>query len=136
MTIRFEWDEFYSVGNSDIDNQHKFVFNSANSLPEDLFKKDINRIIMTFFKHTRKHFAAEEKMMVEIEYPKISEHRELHNELVTKLNKISKSSFESDDDVYVFKKFIYDWIIDHILIHDKDYFRFNRDRKIKIKDKS
>jgi hemerythrin len=129
MSIQFLWDEAYTVGNSKVDEQHKRIFELANSLPEVANEENIKRIIWTMFKHANEHFAIEEKMMKEIGYPKLAEHRELHDELITKLSHISTHSFDNDQSAFQFKKFIYDWIIEHIMNADKEYFRFVHEKR-------
>jgi len=105
------------------------MFELANSLPEVTDEGDIKGIIMRMFNHTREHFADEENMMKRIGYPKRAEHRKLHEVLITKLSNISTHSFDGDQSVFKFKKFIYDWVIDHIMNHDKDYFRFTQEKR-------
>jgi hemerythrin len=131
MSIHFLWDKTYTIGNPDLDEQHKRIFELANSLPEVLNEGDIKQIIWRMFKHVHEHFVREEKMMKEIGYPQLAEHRKLHDELITRLSDISTHSFDSDQSVFEFKKFIYDWIIDHIMNIDKGYFRFVQAKKAK-----
>jgi len=128
MSVIFIWEEKYCVGNPDIDEQHKKIFKIANSLTDDMSEQYIKIILMELFNFTREHFSDEEKMMKEIGYPKIDKQRQLHDELITKLSKMSVKSFDTSQSVLGFKKFIYDWIIDHILIHDMDYFYYNQER--------
>jgi hemerythrin len=130
MSIRFIWDDSYSVDRKDIDNQHKRMFDLANGLPEDLGQRRIMETIMDLYKYTREHFEAEEQMMKEIGYPKIEEHTTLHEELILGLNAMAAKAFDDDQSVFAFKKFIYDWVIDHILNHDRDYFRFAKGQQL------
>ncbi len=81
------------------------------------------------YKYTREHFAAEEQMMQRINYPKLEKHKELHKDLITKLNTISAQPFESDESVYDFITFVYDWITHHILNKDMDFMRFAQDKR-------
>ena len=134
MAIRFVWDDSFSVANSEIDVQHKILFDLANSLGDDLNQQRIKKIIMLLYKYTREHFTAEEKMMQRINYPKLKEHKELHEELITKLNTLSAQPFEDDESVYDFITFVYDWLTHHILNKDKDYMRFAQNQGIKNYD--
>ena len=129
MGIRFVWDQGYTVGNPAIDEQHKNMFVLANSLPEKMEAAEVKRVIMDLYKHSRQHFRDAVQMMKEIDYPKLKEHCELHEKLITQLNEISSRSFESDEEVVKFKRFVYDWVLDHILNHDKDYFHFTQQTK-------
>jgi len=96
----------------------------ANSLGEELNRQQIKKIIMDLYKYTREHFSTEEKMMKEAGYPKLEKHRDLHEELITELNEVCNQTFDDEESVFIFKKFIFDWLIKHILNQDKDYFIF------------
>jgi len=134
MSIKFLWDKRYTVGNPSFDEQHKRIFEIANSLPEVVDEELIKNIIWRLFKHVNEHFATEEKMMKDISYPRLAEHRQLHDELITKLSDISTQSFGSDQSVFQFKKFIYDWIIEHIMNADNGYFRFVQKKRADEKE--
>ncbi|MFQ6607878.1 MAG: bacteriohemerythrin [Fidelibacterota bacterium] len=128
MNKEFMWDEKYSVGNPDIDAQHKSMIELANSLSEDRKDEDNSGIIRRLYKHIREHFEDEENMMAKIGYPKLTEHKEHHKKLITELHKMNIRSFENENFEYNFKEFIYNWVTDHILNHDKDYFRFTQEK--------
>lgn len=66
--------------------------------------------------------------MKTIGYPKLEQHRELHNGLVTGLNNLIKKPFDTNIGLEELKKFVYNWIIDHILNHDMKYFEFFQER--------
>ena len=70
MSIIFEWDNSFSVANEEIDQQHKMLFDLANSIGDDLNQQRIKKNIIVLYKYTREHFAAEEQMMQRISYPK------------------------------------------------------------------
>jgi len=129
MSIIFEWDNSFSVANEEIDQQHKMLFNLASSIGDDLNQQRIEQNIVVLYKYTREHFAAEEQMMQKINYPKFEEHKELHKNLITKLNTISAKPFEDDESVYDFITFVYDWLTHHILNKDMDFMRFAQDKR-------
>ena len=128
MSIQFIWENKYSVGNSKIDNQHKEMFKLGNDLPEVLNAQEINPIIMRLYKYTREHFSLEEEMMKSIKFPLLAEHITVHEELISKLNKISSRPFNSDKEVLRFKQFVYGWLIEHILCKDMQYFKFSQEQ--------
>ncbi|RJP82911.1 MAG: hypothetical protein C4522_02200 [Desulfobacteraceae bacterium] len=129
MPIQFVWDKSYSVGHALLDSQHQGMFERANALKEDLTEKQVRKIVMELYRYTREHFKEEEKMMQETGYPKRKDHIRLHNELITRLNDVSNQPFDSREAIWVFKKFVYDWLTEHILYQDKDYFQFRQNRK-------
>jgi hemerythrin len=120
------WQEDYSVGKEELDQQHKRMFELANQTSEKLDSKSIKKIITTLYNHVQEHFGCEERHMLEIGYPKLDEHRELHNELICNLDDIAGQSFDTPQSISSFKQFISDWVINHIMDHDKDYFGFSR----------
>jgi hemerythrin len=128
MSVQFVWENKYSVGNPEIDEQHKGMFELGNRLPELSNARDIKPIIMRLYKHTREHFSHEEKMMKSIGFPLLAEHTLLHENLITQLNKISSQPLDADEAVYGFKKFIHDWLIDHIMKEDNSYFQFSKEQ--------
>ena len=124
--LNIEWSEKYSVGNSEIDNQHRELFELVNSIPEVVDDTDIVELIMKLYKYTRDHFAAEEDFMREIEYPNLDNHIELHNSLLEQLNDVSTQDFDTDEAIYSVKEFAFNWLSDHILKEDIQYFEFNK----------
>ena len=74
MSVQFIWKDNYSVGNPEIDDQHRDLFNLCNQLSESLTEKECKFIIMKLFKYTRLHFTAEEKLMKDLEFPLFVEH--------------------------------------------------------------
>lgn len=125
MSIQFVWDKKYSVGNDEIDQQHMDMFELANQLPEASDSGEIRPIIMKLYQHVRKHFSEEEKMMADISFPMLDEHKSLHDNLITRLNELSSNPLDTDEALHEFKKFIYNWLIEHIMTEDFKYFQFS-----------
>jgi hemerythrin-like metal-binding protein len=124
MGVLFIWKDTYSVGNAEIDGQHRQIFTLANLVSADLDTKGINAAIMALFRYVREHFTAEEKMMKEIGYPETSSHRDLHEALITRLSELATHSFQNGEALTEFRQFVYTWVIDHILNQDMKYIRF------------
>lgn len=129
MNAQFAWNEKYSVGDSEIDNQHKSLFELGNRISNSASTHDIKPDVMRLFKYTREHFKAEEAMMKRIGFPLAAEHAKLHDDLITKLSDVTSIPLDTDDNIDAFKKFIFEWLIDHIMNEDNKYFRFSRTLK-------
>jgi len=69
-----------------IDKQHEKLVNMFNRLNEAVknneSREDIYRIIDDVIAFTRIHFATEEQLMVQSDYPEFEAHREKHKELI------------------------------------------------------
>ncbi len=122
---KLSWSNSFSVGVELIDNQHKHLFEILNSIPETHDPVALSKTYLELQKDTRKHFADEEKMMREIKYPKLEEHTKLHEELAESLENFMTENNLSDPEAAAgLKNFICQWIVEHILFHDRDYFLF------------
>lgn len=122
--MEFKWDDAYSVGNNEIDAQHKKLLELADMIPESMSEPLVKNYIMALCKYTREHFTVEEQMMQDMGYPKLEDHRQLHDGMIFSLRELSTKPFTDAKSVGEFKKFVYEWVIDHILRHDKEFIEF------------
>lgn len=103
----FGWKNIYSVNNSKIDQEHKQLFDIAKAafcLVDDEHRAEkIKEVLVDLYDYMKIHFQHEEKHMEEINYPKLNEHKLIHNEIIKTLNtfvkelpKSEKSFFEKE----------------------------------------
>ncbi len=123
MNLRIDWNETYSIGIPLLDAQHQVLFDIANSIPETVDEKKARTCIVRLFKYAREHFTAEEAEMRKIAYPKLDEHIRIHDALIEKLSDVAISPLDTDEANLVLKRFVLHWIVDHIMIRDKDISR-------------
>jgi len=127
MGIVFVWKEKYAVGEPELDNQHRYLFDLGNEI-QSADKSQAKAYVMKLYKYATAHFTSEETHMKQIKYPDLENHRKLHDKFITDLNSISENfSSESFEE---FKRFLYSWLIDHILNEDNKYFLFSNSRKL------
>ena len=126
MNKYFEWKEEYSTGDSTVDEQHQYLFNLANRI---IVAKpsQCKSIILELFQYTKVHFKAEEKIMAEFNFPELDNHRELHNNLITNLNKLYEKFDESIEYRNNLIEFFGNWIVNHILNEDLRFANFVAD---------
>ncbi len=120
MPILFEWSDEYSVGHSVIDEQHRRLFELGNAIFHATLDEAVY-FIDKIFEHAKLHFDFEEKHMKSINFPDLYRHIEIHNDLIVQLHEITRNPMETEEDFRKFKKFLYDWILDHIMMEDKKY---------------
>jgi hemerythrin len=129
-----EWKEEYSVGNEEIDAQHKGLFEIVNNFIEAYnegeTRKVLLRTLMKLIEYTGYHFASEEALMELNGYPKYEEHVKQHKELINGINEvfeqIKSGDKEVDDKVL---KLIKSWLINHVMKADKQYMPYLSDKK-------
>lgn len=129
MNLRLDWNSTFTVGYPALDAQHQVLFDIANGIPETIDERQARTCMVRLFKYTREHFAAEEAVMREMGYPKLIEHTEVHNKLLEQLSETATSPLDTVAAYVEFKQFVFHWIVDHILVRDKDYHRFDQERR-------
>ncbi len=123
-----EWKEQYSVGNRELDEQHKRIIEIINQMSSELAKNhaDEHQIFITIIDqlldYTQYHFTTEELLMRESAFTGLSSHIKVHTSLVENLllkkERIVKKEFITAMEMVVFLE---EWLIDHILGEDMKY---------------
>jgi len=122
-----EWNEAYSVGYPDIDEQHKKLVTMIN----DLFQMGDNKGVDTkaaFSKsfqeasnYAQNHFTEEEALLKNVGYPDLSEHKKEHinfiNEVWNQFGLFNKGQISPVD----LARFLKTWLLTHIAVVDKKY---------------
>ena len=123
---RFEWTEEYSVGDPDIDEDHRGLFELIERLQHAPYTDElIAEIIGELEDYARHHFAREEELMARVGYPGLDAHAREHREFVEWLDTVkstyrraAESPFEVGDVVNTFLK---RWLTRHIMEQDMKY---------------
>ena len=133
---KIAWSEVYKIGHEKVDSEHQKLFELTNKVTDCLDNKDSLLLsIKELVKYTKFHFTNEELYMKSINFPFLEEHKQLHQEIVNKVNKIlaKLNSMETEEIVSELSLFIKENIINHILTEDKRVHHFRRNRKELIK---
>ncbi|QQS05350.1 MAG: hemerythrin family protein [Fibrobacterota bacterium] len=124
MNIRLDWNETFSIGEPLLDAQHRELFDIANSLPENNDRAQVRTCVMRLFRYTREHFSAEEDYMRSVGYPNLEQHTRIHEKLIEQLSLIAQEPLGTTAADLSFKRFVLQWLTDHILICDKAIQKF------------
>jgi hemerythrin len=119
MENLLNWKDQYSIGISRVDMEHKIFLDLIrclkqevdNQIEEERFFDLVNEIE----KYAEFHFTSEENFMKKISYPKLDKHKELHFNLLEKLNIVKHKIISKDD----FIKFLEEWFVSHTAHEDK-----------------
>lgn len=126
MSIVFVWEEQYSVGVPELDKQHRFLFDLGNDI-QKFDKADVRKHVMELYKYATSHFNSEEQHMRQIGYPDLKNHHQLHETFITNLNTMTDN--QGENLLKEVKRFLQNWLIDHILNEDKQYFEYVKNKK-------
>lgn len=125
-TKKLEWEQKYSVGVEELDNQHKLMFVTINELldaiNENKTEEHLGHIIESLVKYKTFHFATEEKYFKQFNYEESEEHILKHREFNEKLTAL-KEKYPSYTVEFAFElvDFLEDWLINHLMVEDQKY---------------
>jgi hemerythrin len=129
--VLVEWDDRYSVGIQLIDEQHKELIKLTNALYKGCLSGDeaacsyFMEAIHGTVDYVRRHFSAEERLMENVKYPDLAEHKREHESFVKKILE-DVGSFQGGKKFVpnVFVRYLKDWILTHIAVQDKKYSKY------------
>ena len=126
MTMGIEWTSELSVNIATVDDQHKTLFSIIHSLENAMTKgraqHALGDILAQLVDYTHVHFACEESLFDQYDYPDKEEHKQQHAEFTDKIQAY-KSQYDAGS-IAVSKgivSFVSEWIADHIRYRNKKY---------------
>lgn len=124
MTI-MEWNAKLDIGVEDMNDQHKVLLDIMNKLHDAHLKNEPFSIQHGLMKDlataTIDHFQKEEKLMESIHFEKLSVHKVIHKDLLTKYSIHMDESEKTQNIDEEFFKFLKFWLSAHIMSIDTQY---------------
>jgi len=125
------WNEGLATGNGEIDNQHKELFKRFNNL-QSAFKQgkaldELSGLLAYLGEYVRSHFALEEQLQIDHEYPGYQKHKEEHNNFIRNFKKLENQLKAKGTTTDLFNQTnmtLVDWLIRHFNWTDKDLAKF------------
>ncbi|MDP2794935.1 MAG: bacteriohemerythrin [Sulfurisoma sp.] len=119
------WQDDFGLGLTEIDDQHKSLFDLINRLWAAVVGRadtaEMMAILAELEHYTLSHFAAEETFMRVIDYPGFAEHKKAHEAFVGRLGEEKKSILAGKHFSLEMLRFLKDWLINHIMVMDRAY---------------
>ena len=124
-----QWSPDLSIGvdpSGDVDSQHKRLFLEVNKVVEAVHDKDFAQVAKTLdylAGYVEEHFAAEEALMQEANYPEMQRHVGQHRAFVGKLHELKSSYARHGATVPVILKldiWLLGWLWKHVRGADRD----------------
>jgi hemerythrin len=135
-TQKLEWDEKYSVGVVQLDDQHKRMFATINKLLEAISTNTpevhLGEIIDELLKYKKFHFATEEEYFREFDYEGAEDHIAKHHDFNNKLMSL-KEKYPEPTIEFAFElvDFLEDWLINHLMTVDQQYTKCFKEHGLK-----
>lgn len=118
------WLDSYNTGIEEIDNQHRQIVDYMNQLSVAYLKNDMNavgEVLEGLVDYTMSHFAFEESLIEEAEYPMANAHKKIHEMFILRLEKL-RIAFKAGEAVTEeFYSLLKRWLIQHIQRDDMAY---------------
>ena len=119
------WSRSYSVGVTQMDNEHKRLIDIINNLYAAMIagrsREAVGSILDELIDYTKTHFAHEEKLMQEAGYSGYDEQKRSHVALVSQVVEIQQKYRNGTALGQEVMNFLKDWLINHIQGLDKKY---------------
>lgn len=131
MNDRLAWDKSYETGHYDLDEQHRWLFSTAQKI-RNVDPDEADQVIEELFKYTEEHFKQEETLMESLDYPHMEEHLQQHEALIGRLNELTDSSKEKGETLEELISVLMDWLRKHILEQDVRFINYYSDRRTEL----
>lgn len=117
-----EWSGSYSLHHEKIDAQHQELFRLANCVEaldaKTTTKETLATLLKEFFAYMREHFKDEEVYMQSLGYPRLEEHKKLHENIVDAMTTLLKETKGIETLQAKMKVVSHKWLVEHILEND------------------
>ncbi len=126
-----KWNDEYSIGIVEIDEQHKKLFELSEIFNEATEINEIKDILLFLEEYMQFHFNTEESMMRKYNYELIEEHKKLHDDLKEKVTGYIELYFLGNYSfIEELEEVVQEWIYEHILEEDRKYKEFFKNKHI------
>jgi len=122
MTL-LSWSNQYLIGDDVIDAEHEELFRLVNDFHSHWLeahdRQTIARLFNQLIVYAEMHFRHEETIMAAHEFPKLAEHKQVHDAMIETIFQLHRAYMEENAHLEVnTMKFVKSWLIDHILEND------------------
>ena len=118
-----EWGNVLSVGNDEIDDDHRLLIELFNMLNHSISEGDdpdyLAAVLEELLNCTIWHFSHEERLMLKYGYEDYAEHRAVHQELIKSAKSLQQKVLQEDRSLASEElEFLEKWLTEHILSTD------------------
>jgi hemerythrin len=115
---RIEWSDALSIGDPEIDAQHRQLIERIAKVPDQAGPGDA-LLLAEALEYAAVHFKAEETYMERVGYPGFAAHRSDHKFLTRTLQVYKQRYEDGETDLHALKQFLFRWVRDHIMDEDR-----------------
>ena len=127
--INIQWDKKFELGHEKIDFEHQIfldLIRTASQLGHD--KERADRILQEIQKYAEFHFISEENVMLDVNYPEYTQHKDEHKQLLAQLNDMIFQHHRSLLSIEELVDFLFQWFALHTTQVDAKLTLFIKDQ--------
>lgn len=129
-----KWDDSMSVGNEEIDKDHKKLLGMINQLQTAAhYQTDADlagEIMDELVAYTRYHFEREEGLMQKHHYTGYDAHKSQHDAMIKQISRFyDEYRFDQTRTIESLALYLKTWLVNHINGSDQEYVPFLKDKK-------
>ncbi|MFT4170920.1 MAG: bacteriohemerythrin [Rhodocyclaceae bacterium] len=122
----FTWNDEFSIGLHEIDEQHKELVRLLNELHTAIIEHHATatcrEILDSLANYTRTHFAVEESLMRVAGYPEFEAHKQSHEDLIAQVQALQEKLDSGQAKItFELMHFLKQWLIHHINEADRRF---------------
>lgn len=129
MQTQMRWDDSLEIGINIIDQQHKEIIAYINQLHDVVRASDgrdssaINEVLSGLINYTETHFAYEEELLDNLNYPFANDHKKVHRAFGQRMRDYQERYLMGEDVVEPLLTELQSWLRNHIQSSDQHYAR-------------
>jgi hemerythrin len=124
----FTWDDKHKIGNEFIDLQHELFFSLASRFQKAVQNREPLTlqvmIAREILEYSTFHFASEESLMAEHDYPGLKHHKAIHDGFLAGLNTRVLNLSTGVEKPEAFVESLFEWIVLHQFLEDLDFAQY------------
>jgi len=134
MSVR-DWSKDFVSGLTEIDAQHKALFEAVNNFADEHSEKISNTAIVAFLDklavYCDEHFESEESMMIKSGYPLVEHHTKAHEDLRNTVRMVKRQILTNklNNPFKTVIDFVTGWLNAHIVYEDLTFFSFYKSKR-------
>lgn len=124
VMAKFIWHVSLNTGIDVIDEQHRRIVHHINELNQAAQTADqaaIGNVIDELVDYTLSHFAFEEGLMAQANYPMLEPHKQVHQQFIAKVESFRARFQQGEDISQELLTMLHKWLLNHIQNEDADY---------------
>jgi hemerythrin len=129
-----EWQDDYTVGVKELDDQHRCLLNTINTLLEEQSDKyeaaKFSPALSSLIHYAYTHFATEERYLLQVHFPDLNQHVLEHIDFIMKtLGLALRVESEGDETRTELLRYLKEWYSSHVLGTDRLFIPFLASKK-------